>query len=86
MKFESAIESMIGQIKLQRPNACAIWSQGDMVRVGTKKMTIIDFPEILPLCLFESESNEFYGYSYIEVIVFMLSMIVISNIFSHLLY
>ena len=57
-----------------------------MSRVGTKKMTIMDFPEILPLCQFESESNEFYGYSYIEVIVFMLSMIVISNIFSHLLY
>ena len=57
-----------------------------MPRVGTKKMTIMDFPEILPLCQFESESNEFYGYSYIEVIVFMLSMIVISNIFSHLLY
>ena len=46
-------------------------------RVGTKKMTIMDFPEILPLCQFESESNEFYGYSYIQMIVFMLSMIVI---------
>ena len=65
-----------------------ILNQGSLriVRVGTKKMTIMDFPEILPLCQFESESNEFYGYSYIEVIVFMLSMIVISNIFSHLLY
>ena len=49
-------------------------------------MTIIDFPEILPLCQFESESNELYDYSYREVIVFMLSMIVIKNIFSHLLY
>ena len=49
-------------------------------------MIIMDFPEILPLCQFESESNELYDYSYREVIVFMLSMIVIKNILSQVLY
>ena len=33
-------------------------------RVGTKKMTIMDFHEILPLYQFNSELQEFLGYFY----------------------
>ena len=41
-----------------------------MVRVGTKKLTKMDFHEILPLDQFKSESKEFLGYFYVEFLVF----------------
>ena len=46
-----------------------------MVRVGTKKMTKMDFHEILPLDQFKSESKEFLGYFYVQFLVFTRQLI-----------
>ena len=46
-----------------------------MLRVGTKKMTIMDFHEILPLYQFNSESQEFLGYFYVASLVFTRQLI-----------
>ena len=47
----------------------------DMFRVGTKKMTKMDFHEILPLDQFKSESKEFLGYFYVQFLVFTRQLI-----------
>ena len=54
-----------------------------MSRVGTKKLTKMDFHEILPLDQFKSESKEFLGYFYVEFLVFTQQLILIYHIFIH---
>ena len=44
-------------------------------RVGTKKMTNMDFHEILPLYQLKSESKEFLGYFHVEFRVFTRQLI-----------
>ena len=46
-----------------------------ILRVGTKKMTNMDFHKILPLYQFKSESKEFLGYFYVEFRVFTRQLI-----------
>ena len=46
-----------------------------IIRVGTKKMTKMDFHEILPLDQFKCESKEFLSYFYVEFLVFTRQLI-----------